>query len=86
METLTPPDKTRALASSFHQWPRSGGRRRAAQPTPIVAMTAHAMAVHCEHCLATGMDNYNSPPLQKAELSALLARTSAGSLKGVLSP
>ncbi len=46
--------------------------------TPIVAMTAHAMAGDRERCLAAGMDDYISKPLQKEEMLAVLARV-AGS-------
>jgi CheY-like chemotaxis protein len=39
---------------------------------PIVAMTAHAMKGDEEHCLASGMDDYISKPIQADQLFAVV--------------
>ena len=41
--------------------------------TPIVAMTAHAMASDQERCLSAGMNGYVSKPIHKANLLQVLA-------------
>jgi signal transduction histidine kinase/CheY-like chemotaxis protein len=50
--------------------------------TPIVAMTAYAMAGDRERCLASGMDEYLSKPVDKAELLGLLQRISRSGVAG----
>jgi CheY-like chemotaxis protein len=47
--------------------------KRTGRHTAIVAMTAHAMAGDRDRCLAAGMDDYISKPLQKEDLLRALS-------------
>ena len=44
---------------------------------PIVAMTAHAMKGDEEHCLAAGMDDYISKPIQPDHMMEVIARVTS---------
>ncbi|MEO7142043.1 MAG: response regulator, partial [Bryobacteraceae bacterium] len=48
--------------------------RRTGRHTPVLALTAHALAGDRERCLAAGMDDYVSKPIQADVLMAQIAR------------
>jgi CheY-like chemotaxis protein len=49
-------------------------REGSSRTTPIIAMTASAMRGDREQCLASGMDDYISKPVDPAQLDRVLAR------------
>jgi CheY-like chemotaxis protein/HPt (histidine-containing phosphotransfer) domain-containing protein len=50
----------------------------AGRPTPIVAMTAHAMKGDRRRCLEAGMDEYIAKPIQATELLQMIDTLTAG--------
>jgi len=61
------------LEATRHIRAAETGRR-----TPIIAMTANAMATDRDRCLAAGMDDYISKPIKAPELQQMLQHYAAG--------
>ena len=57
--------------------------RQTGSHLPVVAMTAHAMTGDREKCLAAGMDDYISKPIDPIKLSEAIGRVIAVSLSKV---
>ena len=65
---------------------RAGAAGAVHQTMRIIALTAHAMAGNRERCLACGMDDYLTKPIQPVQLVAALARVQPIALASNVSP
>ena len=61
---------------------RAREAERTGATLPIIAMTAHAMKGDRERCLAAGMDDYVTKPLDPRELFALVEQMAGGAASG----
>jgi CheY-like chemotaxis protein len=62
------------IMDGFEASRRVRAQERAGQRVPIVALTADAMVGTLERCLAAGMDDYLTKPLDAKRLEEVLAR------------
>ena len=53
---------------------RQEQERGVMHPTPIIALTAHALEGDKQKCLAAGMDDYMSKPFRSEEMQAMIER------------
>lgn len=60
---------------AIREWERTHGD---GLPTPIIAMTAHAMRGDRDRCLAAGMTDYIAKPIDIVELTRLVERLGGG--------
>lgn len=56
------------------------------QQTPVIAVTAHAMAGQKEKLLSAGMNDYLAKPIEEQKLHTLLMRYQPGNVVSVLQP
>jgi two-component system sensor histidine kinase/response regulator len=59
--------------SAIREREKASGRR-----TPIIALTAHALAGYREICLRAGMDGYVSKPIRIQEFNSMLDALQVG--------
>ena len=62
------------LTAAIRAAEKSGANEFNKTRVPIIAFTANALKGEAEHCLAVGMDDYLSKPVQLASLKAMLEK------------
>jgi CheY-like chemotaxis protein len=73
MDVQMPVMDGRQAVREIRSWEKSSG----AAPTPVIALTAHAVKEEIDRCLEAGCDAHLSKPVKKATLLEAIRRMTA---------